>query len=379
LNPVRAVLNRIQEHLHDQRTSPRPLEFGEIQQRDRIAARPVLAKCHGNLLSEATGPLLVMQVGQKKVDAIPIATAAFANIRTGFNGAWKLLSPARLCGFLTDSPDTNGLAWRIQPGEETYGIAVTVGTLIRTVTSAYRLLCLPAFEPHIAVGGTINASSEWLDIPEFPIPRSEQRRDMGVRYASYGLYAVFLHELAHVFRGHINCIVKNDPHFSLDERHVPNAPDQKRLRLYIETDADVTAGRMLAKLALKPFLGSDPLSSIEGRQTMFDLLVSVTLTYSGFPAVKDCYHSGAMRAFIFMGALMDECGTERKHSAQWLEARVSAIQELMHRCGILGEEAPKYSAQEAQELVHSTLPAMLQAQPQWLDVRPFKNASAFKT
>ena len=320
-----------------------------------------------------------MQVNNKQVDAIPIATAAFANIRRGFNSAWRLFRPGHLCGFLTDSPDTNGLAWRVQLGEETYGVAVTVGTLIGTVTSAYRLLCLPAVEPNVAVGGTLNASSEWLGIPEFSIPGSKQRRDVGVRYASYGLYAVFLHELAHVFRGHLNYIVEGDPHFSLDEQHVPSTFEQKRLRLYVETDADEIAGRMLAKLALKPHLGNDLLGSPEGRQTAFDLLVGVTLTFSGFRAVKDCYHSGVLRAYVFMGALMQECGVEQKHGARWLEERVSAVQELMHKCGILDEDAPKYSAQEAQELLHSTLPAMRQAQLEWLDRRPFMNASAVAT
>lgn len=379
MNPARALLNRVQEHLHDRRTSPSPFEFGEIEQRDRIAARPVLATRHGNPLSERIEPLIVMQVDDKQVDAIPIATAAFANIRRGFNGAWRLFRPGHLCGFLTDSPDTNGLAWRVQLGEETYGVSVTVGTLIETVTSAYRLLCLPAVEPGVAVGGTLNASSEWLGIPEFSIPGSKQRRDIGVRYASYGLYAVFLHELAHVFRGHLNAFGEGDPHFALDEQHVPSTFEQKRLRLYVETDADQIAGRMLAKLTLKPYLGNDLLGSPEGRQTAFDLLVGVTLTFSGFPAVKDCYHSGVLRAFVFMGALMQECGVEQKQGARWLEERVSAIHELMHKCGILDEYAPKYSAQEAQELVHSTLPAMLQAQREWLDRRPFMNASAIAT
>lgn len=375
LNPARAVLNCVEEHLHDRRTSPSPFEFGEIRQRDRIAARPVLAKCHGSSLSEVSEPLLVMRVDEKHVDATPIAAAAFANIRSGFNNSWRLFQPGGLCGFLTDSPGTNGLAWRVHPGEEVYGLAVTAGTLIGTVTSAYRLLCVPAVEPHVAVGGTINASSEWLGIPDFSIPGSKQRRDIGVRYASYGLYAVFLHELAHVLRGHLNYVVQGDAHFSLDEQHVPSTFEQKRLRLYVETDADDVAGRMLAKLALKPYLGNDLLGSPEGRQTAFDLLVGVTLTFSGFRAVKDCYHSGALRAYVFMAAVMQECGVDPKHSARWLEERVSAIQELMLKCGILGEDAPKYSAQEAQELLHSTLPAVRQAQLEWLDGRPFKTAS----
>lgn len=377
MKPVRAVRNCVEQYLHERRVSPSAFEFGEILQRDRIAASPMLAKHHGKPLSGRSEPLLVMRVGETQVNAIPIATAAFASIRKGFNDSWRLFRPGRLCGFLTDSPSTNGLAWRVQPGEEAYGIAVTAGTLIGTVISAYRLLCLPALEPAIAVGGSINASSDWLGIPEFAIPGSSQRRDIGIRYASYGLYAVFLHELAHVFRGHLKYVVQDDLHFSLDEQHVPSTPEQKRLRLYVETDADEVAGRMLAKLALKPYLGGDLLSSEEGRQTAFDLLVGVTLTFSGFRPQKDCYHSGALRAYIFMGAVMEECGVDRKQGARWLEERVSVIQELMHKCEILGEDVPKYTAQEASELLHSTLPGIRSAEREWLDSRPFKNASDF--
>lgn len=372
LNPARAILNCVQEYLHDRRTSPSHFEFGEILQRDRIAARPVLANGHGIPLAERVEPLLVMQVNEKQLDAIPIASAAFSNIRTGFNGAWRMFHPGRLCGFMTDSPNINGLAWRVQLGEEAYGIAVTAGTLIGTIASAYRLLCLPAVEPDVAVGGRINASSDWLGIPEFWIPGSKQRRDLGVRYASYGLYAVFLHELAHVLRGHLNYFVQDHPHLALDEQHVPSTFDQKRLRLYVETDADLMAGRLLAKLALKPYLGNNLLASPKGRQTAFDLLIGVTLTFSGFRAEKDCYHSGVLRAYILMGALMQECGVEQKQGAKWLEERVSAMQELMHQCGILGEEAPRYSAEEAQELIHSTLPEMRRKEPEWVNGRPFK-------
>lgn len=372
MNPAKAVLNFVQERLHDRRTSSSKFEFGEIQQRDRIAARPVLARRHGIPLAERTEPLLVMRINEEQVDAIPVAATAFASIRSGFNDAWRQFHPGRLCGFLTDSPEINGLAWRVQRGEEAYGIAITAGTLIGTITSAYRLLCLPAVEPHVAVGGTINASSGWLGIPEFLVPASKQRRELGVRYASCGLYAVFLHELAHVLRGHLSFFVQDDPHLALDEQSVPITFDQKRLRLYIETDADVTAGRMLARLALKPYLGNDLLASQEGRQTAFDLLVGITLTFSGFRSEKDCYHSGVLRAFLFMGALMQECGVEQKKGAKWLEERVSAIQELMHKCGILGEEASRYRPEEAQELIHGTLPAMRRKEPEWLNRRPFK-------
>lgn len=243
MNPARAILNCVQEHLHDRRTSPSHFEFGEILQRDRIAARPVLANGHGIPLAERVEPLLVMQVNEKQLDAIPIASAAFSNIRTGFNGAWRMFHPGRLCGFMTDSPNINGLAWRVQLGEEAYGIAVTAGTLIGTIASAYRLLCLPAVEPDVAVGGRINASSDWLGIPEFWIPGSKQRRDLGVRYASYGLYAVFLHELAHVLRGHLNYFVQDQPRLLVVETSYENVEAATQLARAEALDAQLRGSR----------------------------------------------------------------------------------------------------------------------------------------
>ena len=353
------------------RESPSPFEFGDIQQRDRMAATAFLMKKEQKILPASIEMLHVFDLDGRQINGIPLAKAAFSQIRSAFNSAGWMFSPGRICGFLTDRPLANGVAWEIHTGEDVYGIAVASGAVFETIVSAYRLLCNPQIEPTLSVGGILEGAAEGLNIPEFKAPASRARRDLALRYAAFGLHAVFFHELAHVLRGHLGYLYSARGMSSIEEAAPLQVGHDDMSGLFIETDADDVAGRLLAKIALKPFLSSDILASEEGRRLAFDILVGVSLVFSAFPRKDSLYHSGGLRVYVFMSGLLSTCGVDRKRAARWVWDRVSSVQDLMHACGVLKEDQGRFSIQELHDLITVTLPGIQSIQKDFLAFRPF--------
>ncbi|MGF6416805.1 hypothetical protein ABH900_000266 [Stenotrophomonas sp. AN71] len=348
-----------------------PYEFGQLQQRDRVAAIATLRKHDCAPLSATSTLPPVFLVEGKAQDGMEIVKAAFAAVRRGFGGAIHSFRPGRLCGFVTDSPYANGMAWCIHPGEPVYGLSVTAGSLLETVVAAYRVLSVPGLDAALPMEGTLEATMEWPRLETFLIPGSQQRRDRGVRYAHCGFLAVFMHEFAHVVRGHLGYEMATRGSLYMDERPLQPAAVDTQMRLYIESDADEMAGRFLATWLLRSQPDGRPMDEAQKLSIAFDFLVGTTLAFSAFPRVQNLYHTGTLRARVLMGAMLHWGGIEGSRADQWIESNMRDVLLCMQAAGYPAESY-LYSAAEAKELMTSTWSGIRRHQQDWIRCAPFK-------
>ncbi|MBH1362972.1 hypothetical protein I5T79_01520 [Stenotrophomonas maltophilia] len=360
------------------RSALNPYEFGPLQQRDRVAAIATL-KVSGCAPLSATSVLPpVFLVEGKAQDGMEIVKAAFAAVRQGFGGAIHAFRPGRLCGFVTDSPYANGMAWPIHPGEPVYGLSVTAGSLLETVVAAYRVLSVPGLEPALPMEGTLEATMEWPRSETFRIPASQQRRDRGIRYAHCGFLAIFMHEFAHVVRGHLGYETATCGSLYMDERPLMPAAGDSKMRLYMESDADEMAGRLLATWLLRSRPDGSPMDEAKKLSITFDFLVGTTLGFSAFPRVQNAYHTGTLRAWALIGAMLQHAGVGGAMADQWIESNMREVLLCMQAAGYPAESY-LYSAAEARELMTSTWSGMRKHQRDWLQRAPFQQVKPSAT
>ncbi|WP_042358721.1 hypothetical protein [Stenotrophomonas maltophilia] len=301
-----------------------------------------------------------------------IVSAAFAGVRQGFDGAPHLFRPGRLCGFVTDSPYANGMAWRIHPDEPVYGLSITAGSLLETVVAAYRVLSVPGLDAALPMQGSVEATMEWPRAETFLIPGSQQRRDRGIRYAHCGFLAIFMHEFAHVARGHLGYEAVTNGNLYMDERPVKPAAGQTGMRLFIESDADEMAGRLLATRFLRSPPSVDPTDMRQKLSIAYDFLVGITLAFAAFPRAQNFYHTGTLRARVMMGAMLECGGIEATIAAKWIESNMQDVLQCMQAAGYPAQSYI-YSAAEAREFMTTTSAGMRSHQRDWLRCAPFQH------
>lgn len=350
------------------------LEFGPVMGRDRIQITATL-KCNyqgAPIAAQALPSDILMSVGTS-LNGNDVCRHVFGIIQSLFDDRVpkSLSKKAQVVGVMSDELCVNGLATRLHIGEDKHLINVTAGTMLRGTVALYRLLGYQALQ--LAGSELVQEATSRFHVQAFPMPRSLNSRKYGLECATYGMLAVFCHELAHVLRGHTAFV---SLHFGLDalseadESQGEGAVDVRRL---IEVDADEYAGQFLADLLFRDQVQTKGLLEEEGATARFlKVAAGVLALYLGFGKEGGAYYGGPARAYLVLASLLRRC-SEAPDAASWLRCQIQDIQQDMVSTGLVTLEDVALLESEKADLVNLSIPARNAIQHEWLAMRPWTN------
>ncbi len=358
-----------------------PFEFGDVQARDRLMAQATLRHAtagQGTLLTKQT----VFDTGFTVEGGIPpgirTAQAAFRTVQRLFesHAVESRLKPWKLLGFMSDSMIPNGLASRLHHDDDkVHFINVTAGSYFHTLFAAFHFVSDPRVEPHLPGRGEFMvASATTLFTHALRVPASVERRSFASRIATRALLATFLHELAHVFRGHTLFIERDAAPTGIVEVHNAVTSSIDPLRRALELDADMFCGQFLARVV---FQGVGPearsLHNPAFRKVAFEVLLGVTLMFSWFDECEG-YHGGVLRALVVLDAMFAELKIGAKESGAWTGERISALQVMMGELSLLPAHATQVRQGDLDALLEQTMLIREARQHDWVKLRPWPSA-----
>jgi hypothetical protein len=353
----------------------KPFEFGGVESRDRILANVILARAgQGNLLTDTSAARPILLMGQQEIVGSKVARAAFATIESFFQSkaVTARLKPVQLLGFMTDSPDVNGCAFALRPEEHVHAISVTFGSFLDSLFTAYRLLSergvwstLP-FEG--VTEGVIIATGKSL-----PMPSDKPRRELAVRLAQRALLATFLHEMAHILRGHTHYLSMIQGLDVFDEKNPSGLPAHGvNERILLEIDADDFAGRFLSDVYLRQWptpelLMADP----AGKNLVQEIMTAVAMTFCQFDASSGRYLPGFLRAEWVLFGMFSHKGFPPKELATLILSHVEQIRQALVDLGLATRPNELADLEARMQFVKTLGPARESRVRDWLSYRPW--------
>lgn len=353
----------------------KPFEFGGVESRDRILANVILARAgQGSLLTDTSAARPILRIGPQEIVGSKVARAAFATIQSFFQSraVRDRLQPIQLVGFMTDSLDTNGCAFALRPEEHVHAISVTFGSFLDSLLTAYRLLSergvwstLP-FEG--VTEGIITATGKTLRMPS-----DKPRRELAARLAQRALLATFLHEMAHILRGHTHYLSMIHGLEVFDEKNPSGLPAHGvSERILLEIDADDFTGRFLAEVSLRPWptpeaLMADPV----GKSLIQEIMTAVAMTFCQFEASPGRYPPGFLRAEWVLFGMLSHKGFSPKELAPLVLSHVEQVRQALVDLGLCNPANEKDDLDARVQFFRRLEPAREARFRHWLSFRPW--------
>lgn len=353
----------------------KPFEFGGVESRDRILANAILARAgQGNLLTDTSAARPILRVGPQEIVGSKVARAAFSTIPALFQSkaVAERLKPVQLVGFMTDSQDVNGCAFALRPEEHVHAISVTFGSFLDSLFTAYRLLSersvwstLP-FEG--VTDGVIIGTGKTL-----PMPSDRPRRELAARLAQHALFATFLHEMAHILRGHTHYLSMIHGLEVFDEKNPSGLPAHGvSERILLEIDADDFTGRFLSDVYLRPWptpaaLMADPV----GKNLVQEVMTAVAMTFCQFEASPGRYPPGFLRAEWVLFGMFSHKGFPPKELAPLVLSHVEQIRQVLVDLGLCAPPDEKTDLETRMQFFKRLEPAREARIRDWLSHRPW--------
>lgn len=353
----------------------KPFEFGGVGSRDRILANAVLSGAgQGNLLTDTSAARPILRLGQQEIVGSKVARAAFATIQSFFQSraVTERLKPVRLVGFMTESQDVNGCAFALRPEEHVHAISVTFGSFLDSLFTAYRLLSergVWSTLPYEGVTeGVITATGKAL-----PMPTDKPRRELAARLAQHALLATFLHEMAHVLRGHTHYLSMIHGLEIFDEKNPSGLPAHGvSERILLEIDADDFTGRFLSDVYLRQWpspaeLMADPV----GKNLVQEIMTAVAMTFCQFEASPGRYPPGFLRAEWVLFGMFSHKGFPPKELASLVLSHVEQIRQALVDIGLCPRPDEQTDLGARVQFFKRLEPARETRIRDWLSYRPW--------
>lgn len=343
-------------------------EFGSVEERDRMQIREVIAP--GKLLDESCLPADVLVSGHSALPAVEVAKASFDIMRSMFEqpSAVAVLKRSPVIGVMTDSLDMNGFAMMLHLGEK-YLISLNAGVMLRVTVSAYRLFGYR--EQQLGRQFMIGSARIWPNTT-FPLPVDTTLRKELLRSAMYATIAIFSHEIAHCFRGHLG---KSKMKLTEEFSAAPSNPEGRAddVRLAMEVDADEFSGRFLTDIFFRGSKGRGDFLLDINRKAEFESVATGVLLALSFAPKSRFYLSGKTRTFLILSGLLLACGNggpgDGRTSAQYLLSLIDRLSDEMVAAGIEVCNRDVTIADERTELARA-LDARSAHLQSWLNNRP---------
>lgn len=384
---VDEAASRIRSARDQWRTHCHPFEFGPVTYQDRIHAGANVARADQGALLTRKSQQLVLNIGEnfKPLSATNLAKGAFGQVRRLFTSqnVSQQLRPWSLVGFMSDSLSPNGLAGCIPDSDgKTHFINLTAGAYVFPLFAGFHLMTSSTFDSGMGPTESKTVSVPGLSDRRLSIPLDPNRRATAVFFASAALMATFFHELAHVLRGHtsfysqVHGASQIAEHGELGASYSDdfNSADNV-LRRAIELDADEFAGHFMAKAYFSDqrlIRGTDDFEA-----TCFRMTVGAALLYSWL-AKSDQYHSGSVRAFIFLSAIFQDIKLSSQEAGRFAFEALKKVQLELCSGGFLPTAAVVADSDELREAVAGTLAFKASMQREWLAHRPWGATDAAK-
>lgn len=311
----------------------RCFEFGRMEDRDRKMIRALLAP--DGLLDENSLPDDILSMAGTQLPAAKVAKGAFDIMRSMFeqSSAKSVLRDSPVLGVMTDSLEMNAFADMLHHGEK-FVVAVNAGVMLRATVSAYRLF---GYREHQLGGMVGRGVSRFSNGEAFLLPLDLGRRKDALRCAMYATVAIFCHEIAHCFRGHLGASKMRLSEGGLDAAHRRDALCVAERRA-MEVDADEMAGAFLTDIFFAEHKeDGDLLVSQQGKLRFESLAAGVLLALSQTHR-SEIYFSGHARAYIMLGGLLTKCASIRARAgespAEYLTGVLDGLVSQMRAAGI---------------------------------------------
>jgi hypothetical protein len=353
----------------------KPFEFGPVESRDRILANAILAGAgQGNLLTDSSAARPILRLGQQEITGSKVSRAAFSTIQSFFqsHAVTERLKPVRLLGFMTESLEVNGCAFALRPEDHVHSISVTFGSFLDSLFTAYRLLSERGIWSNLPFGGVkegvILATGKSL-----PLPADKPRRELAARLAQRALLATFLHEMAHILRGHTHYLSLMHGLDVFDEKNSSGLTAQGvSERILLEIDADDFTGRFLADVFLRPWptpelLMADPV----GKNLVQEIMTSVAMTFCQFDASPGRYPVGFLRAEWVLFGMFSHKGFLPKQLAALVLSHVEQIRQALVDLGLCTRPDEQGDLAARMEFFKHLEPARETRIRDWLSYRPW--------
>ena len=345
----------------------RRFEFGRMEDRDRIMIRALISP--DGLLDETTLPDNILSMDGIQLPATDVAKGAFDIMRSMFEqkSAKSILRNSPVLGVMTNSLQMNAFADMLHHGEK-FLVALNAGVMLRVTVSAYRLFGFRERE----LGGMVgNGMSCFSDDESFPIPLVLDRRKEALRCAMYATVAIFCHEIAHCFRGHLGASkMRLSEDYSESLYMEPSNFSERRA---MELDADEMAGEFLTDIFFGQHKENGDLLVSTDSKVRFDSLATGALLALSLTHRSDVYLSGHTRAYVMLGGLLTKCAAMKsptgQSSSEYLTALLDRIVSQMNAAGIPPNDGNVTFAEEYPLLVND-LNVLSALRSSWLANRP---------
>ncbi|MET4677716.1 MULTISPECIES: hypothetical protein [unclassified Luteibacter] len=349
----------------------RAFEFGPMSPYDRFRINRSLLR-QGKPLHSQTIPDDVLVIDGHPANVRIPAEQVFGFVKSIFSNsdALKLLNSSPIIGVMSDRMSANGRAGILGGLWPKHFINVTVGSLLQGLVSLHRLYGhqgLQLLGPEFSR----TATSRYYENKPFQIAINRNITQQVVLGASYGMLAVFSHELAHVLRGHTFFSKKHMSEKRIDE--VVPAPISKgnSVRRVMEFDADDYAGKFLAGFLFRDFMEArNLLESEDGMRRFLFVAAGVSSLFLTFGARTTDYYSGPIRAYVVLGSLLKSCSKD-PGAVRWLDEQLGEMTADMIAAETIRPEEAVLRLDEMQEILEKVIPDRTRMENDWVSLRPW--------
>lgn len=339
-----------------------------MEDRDRKMIRALIEP--DNLLGESNLPDDILQMSGTKIPAADVAQGAFRIMRSMFEqkSAKTILRNSPVLGVMTDSLHMNAFATMLHCGEK-FLVAVNAGVMLRATVSAYRLF---GYREHKLGGPVVCGSSRFSNEEEFHIPLKVLRRKEALRCAMYATVAIFCHEIAHCFRGHLGT---SKMRLSEDYLGAAHGTDRAGVaaRRAMEVDADQMAGQFLTDIFFPMHKKNGDLLDSSDSKARFDSLATGVLLALSLTHRSEIYFSGHSRAYLMLGGLLTRCASSKSNAGpsatKYLVCLLDGLVAEMSAAGIPPNDGGILFTDEYEQLKRD-IEALNTLAPSWLKNRP---------
>jgi len=282
--------------------------------------------------------------------------------------AREVLKYSPVIGVMTNSLDMNAFAMMLHLGEK-FLISVNAGVVLRVTVSAYRLA---GFQDGELGKNVVNASSRFSPGQDFPLPVDPERRKRALRCAMYATVAIFCHEIAHCFRGHLGkSKMRLNEEFLGSAGEVGRAADE--VRSAMEFDADEFSGRFLTDIFFQKQKERGDLLHDADRVAEFESIAAGVLIALCLTRKSSIYLSGVTRAFVILIGVLTSCASAGTRDGQrpmkYLNDLLERLQAEMTAAGVEMNDSGVTMLDEKEELKRN-MDVRDEAVASWLSNRP---------